>query len=282
MKQSYLWRLKKCDVQIKSWEATVIQLEALGAARECLPKSVARLKHARIVDDAEDERDDEVVLDACFFPHRAASLGASPLRRRTERDVRKDSCGNRNMVFAEGDAIHVLCATVSFKTARLRVVRTSSRVVCDSCVRSVSAARCFWLLDSGQLRVIQEQFIRIGCLMMAGTDVSEVQVSPVIEPPKGARVETTAVVQGAIVDTWEYDDEDYVFVSGDEVSADVQRRETHSCTDRGASRSACQLGYVSELTTRVTAPPRFSIDGCSSEQRGYLKVHWKNVIRLER
>ena len=49
--------------------------------------------------------------------------------------------------------------------------------------------------------------------------------------PKGESVETTAVVQGAMVETWEYDEE-YVFVFGDEVSADLQRRETHSCIDR--------------------------------------------------
>ena len=74
--------------------------------------------------------------------------------------------------------------------------------------------------------------------------------------PKGERVETNAVVQGSMVETWEYDDEGYVFVFGDAVNAGVQRRETHSCTDRGASRSACQFGYVSELTTRITTPPR--------------------------
>ena len=49
------------------------------------------------------------------------------------------------------------------------------------------------------------------------------------------RVETTAAVQGVMVETWEYDDEDYVFVFGHEVSADVQRHEKHSCIG-GASR----------------------------------------------
>ena len=83
--------------------------------------------------------------------------------------------------------------------------------------------------------------------------------------PKGERVETNAVVQGSTVETCEYDDERYVFVFGDEVTAGVQRRETHSCRDRGASRSACQFGYVSELTTRSTTPPRFPIDGSSIE-----------------
>ena len=97
IKQSYLWRLEICDVRINYCEARAIQHEALGAARECLPKFVARLKHARPDDDAEDERDEEIVLDACFFPHRTASSGASPLRRRTERDVRKDSRGRGNI-----------------------------------------------------------------------------------------------------------------------------------------------------------------------------------------
>ena len=77
-----------------------------------------------------------------------------------------------------------------------------------------------------------------------------------------------------MVETWKYDDDDCVFVFGNEVSADVQRREKHSCRD-GASRSACLLGYVSELTTRGTAPPLSSITGSSIEQRGCKKVHWK-------
>ena len=72
-KQSCLWRLEKCEVRIKALEARVIQLEALGAVRECQPKLVARLKQARIVDDAEDECDNEIVLDAFVFPHRAES-----------------------------------------------------------------------------------------------------------------------------------------------------------------------------------------------------------------
>ena len=56
----------------------------------CLGKQ-AWLKRACIDDDAEDDRDDEVVSDACSFPNRTASPGASPWRRRTERDVPKDS-----------------------------------------------------------------------------------------------------------------------------------------------------------------------------------------------
>ena len=69
--------------------------------------------------------------------------------------------------------------------------------------------------------------------MTAGTEfsevskVSEVQESPVIEPPIGKRFETTAVVQRAMAETWAYAEENNVFAFGDEVSADVQRRETH-------------------------------------------------------
>ena len=79
-----------------------------------------------------------------------------------------------------------------------------------------------------------------------------------------------------MVETWEYAEENYVFAFGDEVSADVQRRETHMCIDNDASPSACHFGYASELTTRDTAPTLFSIDGSSIEQRGYKKVHKKN------
>ena len=68
---------------------------------------------------------------------------------------------------------------------------------------------------------------------------------------KRERVETTAVVQGVMVVTWEHEDEDCVFEFGHEVSADVQRRETHTCIS-GASRSACRFGGVSESTTRGT------------------------------
>ena len=47
--------------------------------------------------------------------------------------------------------------------------------------------------------------------------------------------------KGVMVETWKYDNEDCVFVFGNEVSADAQRREKHSCTD-GTSRSACRFG----------------------------------------
>ena len=105
-------------MRIKACEARDIQLEVLGATSECLQKLVARLKHARPDDDAEDERDEEVILDACFFPHCTASPGASPLRRRTERDVREDSSNKGNKVFAWSDAIHVPSAIVLFWAVR--------------------------------------------------------------------------------------------------------------------------------------------------------------------
>ena len=42
---------------------------------------------------------------------------------------------------------------------------------------------------------------------------------------KRERFETTAVVQGVMVEMWEYDHEGYVFVFGHKVSADVQTHE---------------------------------------------------------
>ena len=84
-------------------------------------RSVARLKQSRIVDDAEDECDEEIVLNACVFPHRTVSPGASRSGRQTERDVREASCDKRNTFVKEGDTINVLCDTISSKTVRLRV-----------------------------------------------------------------------------------------------------------------------------------------------------------------
>ena len=54
------------------------------------------------------------------------------------------------------------------------------------------------------------------------------------------RTETTAVAQGVMVETWKYHDEDHVFEFEHEVSADVQRRETHNCTE-SASRSVMSV-----------------------------------------
>ena len=87
------------------------------------------------------------------------------------------------------------------------------------------------------------------------------------------KVETSAAVQGAMVETWEYNEEDYVFAFGEAVIAAVHRPETHICIDSGASRSACPFVYAPDVTAKGTAPPLFSMDGSSVEQRGYEKVH---------
>ena len=71
------------------------------------------------------------------------------------------------------------------------------------------------------------------------------------------RVETTAVVQGEMVERWEHADRDCVFACGHEVSANVQRRERHSCKYGGASRSPCHSGRMSVLTAEGTAPTNF-------------------------
>ena len=133
-------------MRIKAWEAREIQLEVrVSAKRECLPKLGARLKHDRMDDDAEDERDEEGSRD-CLFPQYYTNPGVSPLIIRTEREVRRDSCDKVHIVFTEGEDTHVLCAIVSLTTARGRAVQTSS--------------------DSGQSQFKREQFVRAGCLMI--------------------------------------------------------------------------------------------------------------------
>ena len=64
----------KCDVRIKSWKARESQLGiSVDAKRDCLSKWAVRLKLDRVDDDAEDERDEEVMCD-CFFPMCKASV----------------------------------------------------------------------------------------------------------------------------------------------------------------------------------------------------------------
>ena len=83
VKQVELWQLEKCDLRVEGWEARETQLEVrVGAKRECLPKLGARLKHDRIDDDAEDERNEQGLRD-CLFPQYYANPGVSPLMRRT-------------------------------------------------------------------------------------------------------------------------------------------------------------------------------------------------------
>ena len=91
--------------------------------------------------------DKEIVLNACAFPHRTVSPGASRSARQTERDVREASCDKRNTVVKEGDTVNVLCDSVSTETVRLRTVRAGLRVVRDSFERSVSAAQGLLISD---------------------------------------------------------------------------------------------------------------------------------------
>ena len=90
--------------------------------------------------------------------------------------------------------------------------------------------------------------------------------------PKGKRVETTAVVQGVMVETLKYDDDMLI---------------------------ESRFSFMSELTMRSTTPPLSTSSGSSISQRGYKKVHWtergldtlvessrlvlvRNVLSLER
>ena len=84
--------------------------------------------------------------------------------------MRRDSCDKVHMVFTEGDDIHVLCAIVSFKTARRRVAQYSSQVMCDSCERSVSSFQSCLFSESVQSQFKPEQFIHTGCLLMTGIE----------------------------------------------------------------------------------------------------------------
>ena len=57
----------------------------------------------------------------------------------------------------------------------------------------------------------------------------------IAEKGNKVKVETSAAVQGAMVETWEYAEDDYVFSFGEAVIAAVQRAETHICIDSGSS-----------------------------------------------
>ena len=141
-------------MRIEAWVAREIQLEArVGAERECLAKLAVQLKHDRIDDGAEDERNEEGFRD-CLFTQYYGNFEASPLVRRTEREVRRDSCGKEHIVVTEGNEIHMLCAIVSFKTARRRVAQKQfashvtvasgqfprSKVVCSQTLLSRSSS----------------------------------------------------------------------------------------------------------------------------------------------
>ena len=223
------------------------------------------MKDDRIDDDAEDECNKEVLCD-CFFPQCIVSLGTSPIRRRTQCEVRRDSCDKVHIVFTEVDDIHVLCAIVSFKTARRRVVQTSSRVMCDSCGRSVSLFQGCLFSDCGQSQFKREQFICAGCLTLTGIERWEsrecnkpghlrtdccVYKKRIAERGNNTEsVETTAVVQGVMVETLEY--EDGMLIES-------------------------RFSYVSELTTRGTALALSPISGSSLNSVGTRKYTGQNV-----
>ena len=127
-------------------------------------------------------------------------------------------------------------------------------------VRLVSSVQGCVFSDSGQSQFKREQFICAGCLMMTGIErweshecnkpgqlrkdrsVCKKRTAEKGNKPKGKRVETTAVVQGVMVETLECDD--------------------------GISTES-RFGFVSESTTRGTTPPLSPISGSSIEQRGY-------------
>ena len=203
----------KRDVRIKSWKARVIQSGALGAKRECLSKLVARSEHDRTDDDAEDERNEEDLCD-CFFPQYIASPGVSPLMRRTEREVRRDSCDKVHIVFTDGDDIHVLLPLFHSRQLDDGCVQTSSRVMSDSFGRSVSSVQGCLFTDSGQSQFKREQFhLHLMLDDMTGIErweshecnkpgqlrkdcsVCKKRIAGKGNKPKGKRVTKTAVVQ---------------------------------------------------------------------------------------
>ena len=120
------------------------------------------------------------------------------------------------------------CAIVSFKTVRRREVHISSRVMCDICGRSVFSFQGCLFSDSGQSQFKREQFIRIGYFMMTGTELWEV-----------SRVEQVWTIEKGL---W-------------------CAQETHCRERKQAQRkdddmlSESRFDFVSELTTRGTAPP---------------------------
>ena len=76
--------------------------------------------------------------------------------------MRKDRYGKRNRVVAEGHASHVVCYTVLSKTARLRVVQNSSRVVCVIVASEVSV---------GGSRFVDLRFCSVAIQASSGTEL---------------------------------------------------------------------------------------------------------------
>ena len=160
--QVELWRLEKCDLRIKAWEAREIQLEVrVGAKHECLSKWVARFKH---------ERNGEVWRD-CLRPQYYTKPGVSQLSETNRaRSATRQLWQSAHSLHGRSTISDVLSAIVSFETVRRRVVQTSSQVMCDSCERSVSSFRGSLFSESGQSQFKRGQFIRSGCLMMTSIE----------------------------------------------------------------------------------------------------------------
>ena len=70
----------------------------------------------------------------------------------------------------------------------------------------------------------------------------------------------TAAMQGAMIETREYTEDNCVCAFGEVVIAAFHRPETHICIDSGASRSVCPSGYAPDVS-KGTAPSLFSTDG---------------------
>ena len=85
----------------------------------------------------------------------------------------------------------------------------------------------------------------------------------------------TAAVQGAMVETWEYTEDAYVFAFGEAVIAAVQRPEMHICIDSVHLDQRVRLVTGPMCQRKAQRRHCFSIDGSPSEQRGFKKVHWE-------
>ena len=109
-KRNELWMRCENQVMESKKESAGVRV---GAKRECLSKWAVRVKLHRIDDDAEDERDKEVM---CAF--HSAMQALDHLRGGDGQSVKCDETVlTKNTVVAESDAIHMLCSVVSFKTA---------------------------------------------------------------------------------------------------------------------------------------------------------------------
>ena len=92
----------------------------------------------------------------------------------------------------------------------------------------------------------------------------------------------TTAVQGAMVETWEYIEDDHVFAFGEAVIAAVQRPETHICIDSGASRSVCPFGHVPMCQRKAQHRHCFRLMDLQLSSVGTRKCTGRSLIRLVR